>query len=162
VGGGDSALEEGIFLTRYAKSVSIVHRRDSLRAGPVLEKRAQTNPKINFVWNTVLTEIKGKDGVNAVRMKNVETGEECDQPTDGVFIFIGHTPNTQLFKGQLEMDELGHLVTEQLMRTNRPGVFAAGEAADPHFRQVITSAGMGAAAAMSAGHFLDEIVGYQD
>lgn len=162
VGGGDSALEEGIFLSRYASSVTIVHRRDELRAGPILEKRAMDNPKITFMWNTVVTEIRGKDAVRSVKLKNVKTGEECDQPIDGIFIFIGHTPNTQLFEGQLMMDENGYLETDRLMRTNVPGVFAAGEAADPHFRQVITSAGMGAAAAMQAGHYLDETVGYQD
>ena len=160
VGGGDSALEEGLFLTRYAKSVTIVHRRDELRAGPVLQKRAESNPKIKYMWNTVITEIQGKDAVKSLRLKDVVTGEECTQPIDGVFIFIGHTPNTQLFKGQLEMDDNGYLVTDQLMRTNIPGVFVAGEAADPHYRQVVTSAGMGAAAAIQAGHFLDESVGF--
>jgi thioredoxin reductase (NADPH) len=162
VGGGDSALEEGIFLTRYAKSITIVHRRDELRGGPILQNRARTNPKIQFIWNSVLTAVLGKEAVQAVRIKDVVTGEECEKQTDGVFIFIGHTPNTQLFKGQLDMDEAGYLKTDKLMRTNVPGVFAAGEAADPHFRQVITSAGMGAAAAMQAGHFLDETVGYQN
>lgn len=162
VGGGDSALEEGIFLTRYANSVTIVHRRDELRAGAILEKRAKSNPKIKFIWNTVVKEIQGTDAVRSVNLKNVQTGEECQQPVDGVFIFIGHTPNTQLFKGQLEMDDKGYLKVDTLMRTNIPGVFAAGEAADPHFRQVITSAGMGAAAAMQAGHYFDENVGYQN
>jgi thioredoxin reductase (NADPH) len=159
VGGGDSALEEGLFLTRYARSVTIVHRRDALRAGAILVQRAETNPKIKFIWNSVVTEIIGKEAVQAVRLKDLLSGEEFDQPIDGVFIFIGHTPNTQLFKGQLEMDKLGFLVSDSLMRTNVEGVFAAGEVADPHFRQVITSAGMGAAAAMQAGRFLDEISG---
>ena len=159
VGGGDSALEEGIFLTRYARSVTIVHRRDALRAGAILARRAETNPKIKFIWNSVITEVIGNEAVRAVRLKDHVTGEECNQPSDGVFIFIGHTPNTQLFKDQLEMDNLGFLVTDNLTRTNVEGVFAAGEAADPHFRQVITSAGMGAAAAMQAGRFLDEMSG---
>jgi len=162
VGGGDSALEESIFLTRYARSVTIVHRRDELRAGAILQKRAEENAKIKYMWNTVVTEAVGTDALKSLRLKNVATGEECEQPADGMFIFIGHTPNTQLFKGQLDMDEAGYLKTDHLMRTNMKGVFAAGEAADPHFRQVITSAGMGAAAAMSAGHFLDETVGYQN
>jgi thioredoxin reductase (NADPH) len=162
VGGGDSALEEGLFLTRYAKSVTIVHRRDELRAGPVLQKRAEANPKIRFMWNTVVTEIKGKDAVKSLKLKNVVSDEECIQSIDGIFIFIGHTPNTQLFENQLEMDDNGYLVTDKLMRTNVPGVFAAGEAADPHYRQVITSAGMGAAAAIQAGHFLDENIGFQN
>jgi thioredoxin reductase (NADPH) len=160
VGGGDSALEESIFLTRYAKSVTIVHRRDELRAGPILQKRAMENPKINFLFDTVITEITGKEAVKSVRLKNVKTSEEFERPTDGVFIFIGHDPNTQLFRGQLDMDERGYLKVDQLMKTNVPGVFVGGEAGDPYFRQVITSAGMGAAAAMQAGHFLDEHVGY--
>jgi thioredoxin reductase (NADPH) len=157
VGGGDSALEEGLFLTRYANSVTIVHRRDELRAGPVLENRAQANDKVKFVWNSILTEIEGNDAVKSVRMKDVISQEESEHPTDGVFIFIGHIPNTQIFIGQLEMDELGYIKVDHLMRTSVPGVFAAGEAADPHFRQVITSAGMGAAAAIQANHYLDDL-----
>ncbi len=156
VGGGDSALEESIFLTRYAKSVTIVHRRDTLRAGAILQKRAMENEKISFIYNAVVTEILGEDSVRQVRLRNVQTGEEWVKDTDGVFIFIGHSPNTQLFEGQLEMDAGRYLVVDQLMQTNVPGVFAAGEAADPHFRQVITSAGMGAAAAMRAIHYLQE------
>lgn len=155
IGGGDSALEEGLFLTRYAKTVTVIHRRDTLRAGAILQKRAFDNPKIRFVWDTVLTEILGKEAVKAVRLKNVLTGEESEHPTDGVFIFIGHTPNTQLYKGQLELDNLGYIKTNMLMETNVPGVYAAGEAADPNFRQVITSAGMGAAAAMQAVKYLE-------
>ena len=157
VGGGDSAVEEGLFLTRYAKTVTIVHRRDELRAGAVLQSRAKAHPKIKFIWNAVVTQVSGQDAVRAVRLKDMVSGEECEQPTDGVFIFIGHTPNTQLFEGQLEMDAQGYLQTDRLMRTSVPGVFAAGEAADPHYRQVITSAGMGAAAAIQANHYLDEI-----
>lgn len=155
VGGGDSALEEGLFLTRYASSVTIIHRRDTLRAGAILQKRAFANPKISFIWNTIVTEIVGQDAVEAVRLKNVLTSEETLFPTDGVFIFIGHTPNTQLFAGQLEMEN-GYIKVDMRMRTSVPGVFAAGEAADPHYRQVITSAGMGAAAAMEATRFLSE------
>mgnify|MGYP000515982126 CR=1 FL=1 len=155
VGGGDSAMEEGIFLTRYARSVTVVHRRDTLRAGAILQSRAMSNPKIKFIWNTVVTEVIGKDAVKAVRLKNVLTSEEWEHPTDGLFIFIGHTPNTQMFRDQLEMDEGGYIKTNMLMETSVPGVYAAGEAADPHFRQVITSAGMGAAAAMQAVKFLE-------
>jgi thioredoxin reductase (NADPH) len=140
--------------------VTIVHRRDELRAGPILEERARSNPKVNFVWNTVVTEIAGNGSVEAVQLKDTLTGEERKEATEGVFIFIGHRPNSDLFKGQLEMDDQGYLVVDKLMRTSVPGVFAAGEIADPHFRQVVTSAGMGAAAAMSAGHFLDEDVGF--
>ncbi|GAB4469163.1 MAG: thioredoxin-disulfide reductase [Anaerolineales bacterium] len=156
VGGGDSAMEESIFLTRYAKSVTVVHRRDTLRAGAILQKRAMENPKISFIYNTVVTEILGDEVVKQVRLKNVQSGEEWLRDVDGVFIFIGHSPNTQLFKGQLDMDAANYLVVNHLMHTSVPGVFAAGEAADPHFRQVITSAGMGAAAAMQAVHYLQE------
>lgn len=156
VGGGDSALEEGIFLTRYAKSVTIVHRRDTLRAGAILQSRAMENPKIRFQWNTVVSEIRGQDAVKSVLLTDTVTGEQREQPTDGVFIFIGHTPNTELFKDQLELDERGYLKVDPLQRTNIPGVFAAGEVGDPVFRQVITSAGMGAAAAMQAVHFIQE------
>ncbi len=156
VGGGDSALEEGIFLTRFARSVTVVHRRDALRAGAILQNRALSNPKMKFVWNSVVSEIVGKDAVEAVSLTNVVTGEVTVQPTHGVFIFIGHTPNTQLFKGQLEMDPGGYIKTNMLMETNLPGVYAAGRAADPNFRQVITSAGMGAAAAMQAIKFLEK------
>jgi thioredoxin reductase (NADPH) len=156
VGGGDSALEEGLFLTRYASSVTIVHRRDSLRAGAILQSRAQANPKINFVWNTVVTEVVGNGAVTGVQLKNVLTGEESLFPTDGVFIFIGHTPNTQLFEGQLTMVAGGYIDADNKMHTSIEGVFAAGEAADSTFKQVITSAGMGAAAAMQAVKFLEE------
>jgi thioredoxin reductase (NADPH) len=156
VGGGDSALEEGIFLTRFASSVTIVHRRDQFRAGAILQKRAFQNPKINFIYDSVVTEIKGEDKVEGVRLKNLKTGEETDFATDGIFIFIGHTPNTWLFKGQIEMDDNGYIITGNTMLTNVPGVFAAGEVNDPHFRQVVTSAGMGAAAAIQATRFLEE------
>lgn len=160
VGGGDSALEEGIFLTRYADNVTIVHRRDELRAGPILQERAQKNEKIGYMWNTVVKEIAGNGSVEKVRLEDTETGEVREHAVEGVFIFIGHYPNSDLFKGQLEMDEQGYIVVDQRMHTSVPGVYAAGEIADPHFRQVVTSAGMGAAAAMEAGHFLDEHVGY--
>ncbi len=155
VGGGDSALEEGLFITRYASLVTIIHRRDELRASPLLQSRAKEHPKVNFIWNTIMTEILGEDKVEAVRLKNTQTGEETIFETDGVFIFIGHTPNTQMFKGQLDMDARGYLKVDEKMQTSTPGVFAGGEAADPHFRQVVTSAGMGAAAAIQATRFLE-------
>jgi thioredoxin reductase (NADPH) len=155
VGGGDSALEEALFLTRYATSVTVVHRRDELRAGAILQKRAKEHLKIKFIWNTVVTEILGTDKMEAARLKNIQTGEENTLAADGIFIFVGHTPNTQLFEGQLKMDSHGYIETNMLMQTSVPGVFAAGEAADPHFRQVITSAGMGAAAAIQATRFLE-------
>ncbi|NWG33109.1 MAG: thioredoxin-disulfide reductase [Chloroflexi bacterium] len=155
VGGGDSALEEGLFITRYASSVTIVHRRDTLRAGAILQKRAMSHPKIKFIWDTVVTGTIGTDKLEGVKLKNVKTGEESTLETDGLFIFIGHTPNTQMFKGQLEMSDLGYIKVNEKMETNVRGVFAAGEAADPHFRQVVTSAGMGAAAAISATRLLE-------
>jgi thioredoxin reductase (NADPH) len=160
VGGGDSALEEALFLTRYAKTVTVIHRRDELRAGPILQTRAKENEKISFIFDTRVVEIRGSEAVKAVRILDIKTGQEREHTTDGVFIFIGHDPNTQLFKDQLKMDERGYLISDRLTQTQVPGVFVAGEAGDPHFRQVITSAGMGAAAAMQAGRYLDEHVGY--
>ncbi len=157
VGGGDSAVEEGLFLTRYARSVTFVQRRDTVRAGAVLQGRAKEHPKIYFIWNSIVTKIQGSETVTGVRLKNLLTGEETDTPTDGVFIFIGHSPNTALFKGQLDMDETGYLKIDHLMRAKVPGIFVAGEASDPYFRQVITSAGAGAAAAIQAGRFLDAL-----
>ncbi len=156
VGGGDSALEEALFLTRYASQVTIVHRREELRAGAILQKRAKAHEKIDFIWNSVVTEVVGSDKVEAVKLRNVQTGEESVLATDGVFIFIGHTPNTQIFAGQLELDSRGYIQVNERMETSVPGVFAAGEAADPHFRQVVTSAGMGAAAAIQAARYLEE------
>lgn len=155
VGGGDSALEEGLFITRYASSVTIIHRRDELRAGAILQKRAMNHPKIDFIWDTIVTETVGEDKLEAIKIKNVKTGDETILETDGLFIFIGHTPNTQMFKDKLNMNDHGYIKVNDKMETNVPGVFAAGEAADPHFRQVVTSAGMGAAAAIQATRFLE-------
>jgi len=156
VGGGDSALEEAIFLTRYASSVSLIHRRSELRAGAILQRRARENPKIKFILNSVVTEIIGQEAVQAIKLKDVVSGSESKFETDGVFIFIGHKPNTALFAGQLDIDELGYIKSNMNMETNIPGVFVAGEASDPRYRQVITSAGMGAAAAIQAGRYLEE------
>ncbi|MBN2387990.1 MAG: thioredoxin-disulfide reductase [Anaerolineales bacterium] len=155
VGGGDSALEEGLFLTRFATSVTIIHRRDELRAGAILQTRAKENLKVDFIWDTVITEIVGTEKVTEVRLKNVKTGKESSFPTDGVFVFIGHTPNTQMFEGQLEM-EGGYIKVNDRMHTSVPGVYASGETADSHFKQVVTSAGMGAAAAIEATRFLEQ------
>ncbi len=155
VGGGDSALEEALFLTRFASEVTIIHRRDELRAGAILQKRAMEHNKINFIWDTVVTEVSGDEKVESVKLKNVKTDEESVLETDGVFIFIGHTPNTQIFDGQLELDDNGYIKVNNMMETNVEGVYAGGEVADPHFRQVITSAGMGAAAAIQATRYLE-------
>jgi len=155
VGGGDSALEEGLFLTRYASEVTIIHRRDELRAGAILQNRAMGHEKIKFLWNTIVTEVVGEDKVESIKLKNVVTDEESSMEADGVFIFIGHTPNTQIFEGQLELDDNGYIKVSNLMETSVEGVFAGGEAADPHFRQVVTSAGMGAAAAIQATRYLE-------
>lgn len=156
IGGGDSAMEEGIFLTKFASSVTVIHRRDELRAGPVLQKRAFANPKMSFVWDSVAEEVLGDEEVTGVKMRNVKTGEMSELDTDGFFIFIGHIPNSQLFAGQLEMDEEGYLITDGLMRTSVEGVFAAGEIQDSIYRQVATSVGQGTAAAMSAERWLAE------
>lgn len=156
VGGGDSALEEALYLTHHASSVTIVHRRDELRAGTILKQRAEENPKIKFVWNTVLNDVPTGEKMTHVKTKNVKTGEEGEIKAEGLFIFIGHTPNTELFAGQLAVDNQGYLKVDHLMQTEVEGVYAAGEVADPHFRQVITSAGMGAAAAIQAIRYLEE------
>jgi len=156
VGGGDSAIEESLFLTRYAKSITIVHRRDSLRAGVILQQRAFDHPKIKFIWNSVLTEVVGDEIVKGIKLLNVVTDEASELLTDGVFVFIGHKPNTHIFENYLDLDDAGYIRTDIHLSTNIPGVYVAGEAGDPHYRQVITSAGMGAAAAMQAIHFLQE------
>ncbi len=157
VGGGDSALEEAIFLTRFAKKVTVIHRRDELRAGYTLEKRARSNGKIEFIWDTVLTEVKGDDLVHSIELKNVKTGETSTLKTDGVFVAIGHIPNSKLFKGQLDIDDQGFLITDKYLYTNIEGVWAAGEITDSFFRQAITSAGFGCMAALDAEKYLEAL-----
>ncbi len=157
VGGGDSALEEAVFLTRYASKVTIVHRRDELRAGAILQTRAQQNPKIQFIFDSVIKEIKGDGKVTSVLVENVKTGERKEIDTDGVFVFIGHAPNNEIYKGQLEMDDRGYIKVDTNMQTNVEGVFACGEAADGVYKQVVTSAGMGATAAIAASRYLEEL-----
>lgn len=158
VGGGDSAIEEAVFLTRFARQVTLVHRRDSLRATPVLADRALSNKGINFKWNREVVEIlEGDQGVTGIRLKHTEDGTEEELACDGVFIAIGHLPNTKLFKGQLEMTEDGYLKTHSNTETNIPGVFAAGDVKDPFFRQAITAAGSGCKAAIQAERFLDDL-----
>ncbi|MBC7813819.1 MAG: thioredoxin-disulfide reductase [Burkholderiales bacterium] len=160
VGGGDSAIEEAIFLTKFATSVNIVHRRDELRAGKQLQERAFRNPKIRFTWDSALEEIIATDDptvspkITAVRIKNLKTGAETTDATRGVFIFIGHDPNSEVFKGQLASNDSGYVLTDELMRTNVEGIFAAGEIQDEVWRQVATSVGQGTSAAMSAIQWL--------
>jgi thioredoxin reductase (NADPH) len=155
VGGGDSALEEGLFLTKFADRVRIVHRRDELRAGDALKRRATSNDKIEFVWDTVLEKIEGDGKVETVIARNVKTDQTEELETDGVFIFIGHYPNSGLFEGQVEMDERNYLITDDHMMTSIPGVFAAGEIQDPIWRQIATSVGQGCAAAMACERWLE-------
>jgi thioredoxin reductase (NADPH) len=156
VGGGDSALEEGIFLTKFADKVGVIHRRDELRAGATLQKRAFANDKMSFVWDSVVEEIIGDEMVTAVNTRSLKTGAMEQVPTDGVFIYIGHYPNSRFLEGQLVMDEHGYVVTDRLMRSSVPGVFAAGEIQDPVFRQIATSVGQGCAAAMQCERWLSE------
>ena len=157
IGGGDTALEEALFLTRFARSVTVIHRRDALRAGAILENRARSNPKIHFLWNTIVDEIRGDEKVHSLLVRDVITGQKREIPSEAVFIFIGNKPNTDLIDGQISLDEHGYVKIDDKMTTNIPGVFAAGEIADPHYRQVITSAGMGAAAAISATRYLENL-----
>jgi len=154
VGGGDSAMEEGIFLTKFANKVTVVHRRDSLRAGATLQRRALTNERMNFIWDTVIEEIKGNGVVTGVQLRDVQTGATRVLPTDGVFIFVGHYPNSKFLEGQLAMDEHGYVITDEFMRTSISGVYAAGEIQDPHYRQIATSVGQGVAAAMQLERWL--------
>ncbi len=158
VGGGDTAMEEAVFLTRFAKRVTVVHRRDSLRATPVLADRALGNKAINFKWDSELTEIlTDTSGVTGTRIKNLKTGKETEMDCDGIFIAIGHQPNTSLFEGQLEMDNEGYLLTKNGTETNISGVFAAGDVQDQQFRQAVTAAGTGCMAAIQAERFLDDL-----
>jgi thioredoxin reductase (NADPH) len=149
-------MEEGIFLTRFANQVQVVHRRDQLRAGEALKRRAITNEKIEFVWDSVVEEIVGNGKVEAIRVRNLKTGDRQQMPTDGVFIFIGHYPNSSLFEGQLKMDDKGYLIVDDKLTTSTPGVFAAGEIMDPVYRQIATSVGQGCSAAMMAERWLRE------
>ena len=156
VGGGDTAMEEAVFLTRFAKKVTVIHRRDSLRATPVLADRALGNKAINFKWDSELTEIlTDTSGVTGTRIKNLKTGKETKMNCDGIFIAIGHRPNTSLFEGQLEMDNEGYLLTKNGTETSISGVFAAGDVQDQQFRQAVTAAGTGCMAAIQAERFLD-------
>ena len=154
VGGGDSALQEGLFLTRFASKVHVIHRRDSLRAQPILQDRARENPKMNFVWNSVVKEIKGNGSVAKLVLENTQTHAQSELAAQGIFVYAGHIPNTELFKGQLEMNEEGYLKVDARLHTSVPGVFAAGESHDHVFRQAVVSAGFGCMAEMEAEKFL--------
>lgn len=154
VGGGDSAFQEGLFLTKFGTRVRIVHRRDDFRADAVLQKRANENPKIEFVTNTVVESVNGNGKVSDVMLKNVKTGEMTKTPVEGFFVFVGHEPNTQMFKGHLAMSDEGYLEVDGRLHTSVPGVFAAGEVHDNWFKQAITSAGFGCMAALEAEKFL--------
>ena len=155
VGGGDSALEEATFLTRFARSVTVVHRRDSLRASKIMQDRAFANPKVKFAWDSVVTEILGEDRVSGVRIHNVNTGEESTLAVTGVFVAIGHDPRSELFTGQLATDPEGYLLVEPpSTRTEIDGVFAAGDVVDHTYRQAVTAAGTGCAAALDAERWL--------
>ena len=155
VGGGDSAMEESNFLTKFATRVYVVHRRDKLRASKIMQDRAMKNEKITFVWNSSVEDILGDPVVTGVKLKNHVTGKISELPCAGVFVAIGHKPNTDLFKGQIDMDAKGYILTKNGTTTNVPGVFAAGDVQDSKYRQAVTAAGSGCMAAMDAEHYLE-------
>jgi thioredoxin reductase (NADPH) len=156
VGGGDTAMEEATYLTRFAKSVTVIHRRESLRASKIMQDKAKANPKIKFIWDTAVEEVLGEKEVESLKLKNLKTGETTEFKTQGLFVAIGHQPNTGLFSGQLECDEAGYLLTTPgSTKTNIPGVFAAGDVADHVYRQAVTAAGTGCMAAIDAERFLE-------
>ena len=157
VGGGDSALEEALFLTKFAKKVTVVHRRDALRASKIMQERAFKNERIEFLWNSVVVDLIGKGQLEGARVRNVETGEESDLEIAGLFVAIGHVPNTSLFVGQLAMDDAGYLLTHDGSRTNVEGVFAAGDVQDRVYRQAITASGSGCMAAIDAERYLEAL-----
>lgn len=156
VGGGDSALDESLFLTRFVDKLTLVHRRDKFRGSPILQNRVLSNDKINVIWNTVVEEVlHDQGGVNGARLKNLVSGESGNLFVDGIFVFVGHIPNTDLFKGILSLDENGYIITDGRCRTNIDGVFAAGDVQDHVYRQAITAAGTGCQAALEAYRFLE-------
>jgi thioredoxin reductase (NADPH) len=159
VGGGDSAMEEANFLTRFASHVTVVHRRDSLRASKIMQDRAQSNPKISFVWDTAIEEILGTEGVTGVRLKNLKTGKTSEMACEGVFVAIGHEPNTGFLKGHVDLDEKGYIVLKNRpsTATNRKGVFACGDVQDTVYRQAITAAGSGCQSAIDAERYLETL-----
>ncbi len=156
VGGGDSAVTEALFLTRFAREVIVIHRRDALRATKINQERALANPKLRFVWDSVVEEVLGEKTVTGVQIRNVKTGETSLIETDGVFVYIGMNPRTETFAGQLELDKQGYIVSDRRQRTSVPGVFVAGDVQDPLYRQIVVAAGSGAIAAMEVEKFLEE------
>ncbi|MEM3702547.1 MAG: thioredoxin-disulfide reductase [Candidatus Micrarchaeia archaeon] len=156
IGGGDTALEDAIFLTKFANSVTIIHRRDQLRASKIMQEKAFANQKIKFIWDTVVTEIIGEEKVTGIRIKNVKTGEEKEMKIDGVFVAIGHSPATNLFKGQIEIDENGYIIKKENTETSVKGVFVAGDVADKRYKQAIAAAGDGCKAAIDVEKYLQE------
>jgi thioredoxin reductase (NADPH) len=156
VGGGDTAIEEALFLTKFATQVVVVHRRDSLRASKIMQKRAMTNDKIKFIWNSIVEDVLGHDKVESVKLRNLKTGEVSIMPSDGVFVAIGFQPNTSLFEGQIELDEKGYVISKQGTKTSVEGVFVAGDVHDHKYRQAVTAAGEGCRAAMDALAYLEE------
>jgi thioredoxin reductase (NADPH) len=157
IGGGDTAMEEAIFLTRYANHVTVIHRRDTLRASKIMQDRAFKNPKINFIWDTEITEVLGENEVTGLQLRNVKTNEESTLPVQGFFLAIGHQPNTALFKGILDMDKVGYIIPVEHTMTNIPGVFAAGDVTDHRYRQAVTAAGDGCRAAIDAERWLESL-----
>ena len=157
VGGGDSAMEEATFLTKFARRVTVVHRRDTLRASKIMQERAFKNPKVDFIWNATIDEIRDVEAgkVTGIRLRDLKTSAVTERAVDGVFIAIGHTPNTQVFRGLLDMDEVGYIRTHDGTKTSVPGVFAAGDVQDRVYRQAITAAGSGCMAAIDAERFLE-------
>jgi thioredoxin reductase (NADPH) len=155
VGGGDTALEEALFLTKYASHVTVIHRRDSLRASKIMQERALKHPKISFLWDTAVEEVEGENAVQGVKVRNMKSGTTSTLAVQGVFIAIGHEPNTSLFKGLIEMDEMGYITPREHTMTNVPGIFAAGDVTDHRYRQAVTAAGDGCRAAIDAERWLE-------
>jgi len=155
IGGGDTAMEEANFLTRYANHVTVIHRRDALRASKIMQDRAFRNPKISFIWETDVTEVLGDDAITGLLLRNLKTGEESVLPVQGLFLAIGHEPNTGLFKGVIDMDQKGYIVPVEYTMTNIPGVFAAGDVTDHRYRQAVTAAGDGCRAAIDLERWLE-------
>jgi thioredoxin reductase (NADPH) len=159
VGGGDTALEEATFLTKFGKTVKVIHRRAELRASKILQERAFENPKIEFIWNSSIIDVKGDKKVSSVVVKNIDTSEEKNLEAGGIFVAIGHEPNTAIFKGQVDLDEKGYIILQNRTRTNIEGVFAAGDVHDFRYRQAITAAGFGCMAALDIEKWLSEARG---